>query len=161
MKKPKQTAIDKVIRKIEDAEESLCNADNNWQYIRSLNRLKTYLEKFDSLLTPDERVNGEYAAQYAAYFCSGGWFSFYSRVLNSIQDYEYGNKPFKAYQKTIRELKVGEMFKLKDTDTSPVWQRGEYVREENLKKFCCTKYNDINHSKNFDGKQVVYVDFTF
>lgn len=100
-------------------------------------------------------------AQEGVVYVSGGWFSFYSRVLNSIQDYEYGNKPFKAYQKTIRELKVGELFKLKDTDTSPVWQRGEYVREENLKKFCCTKYNDINHSKNFDGKQVVYVDFTF
>lgn len=94
MNNQKQTAIHKVINQIEGAILSLNNAENNWQYIRSLNRIKVYLERFDSLLTPDDRLNGDFAAQYEAYFYSGAGFSFYSRVLNSIQEYEYGSKPF-------------------------------------------------------------------
>ena len=94
MNNQKQTAIYKVINQIEGAMWSFGNAENNWQYIRSLNRLRAYLEKFDSLLSPDDRLNGEFSAQYEAYFYSGVGFCFYSRVLNSIQEYEYGNRPF-------------------------------------------------------------------
>lgn len=32
-------------------------------------------------------------------------------------------------QKTIRQLKKGELFRLSDGENAPVWVRGEYIRE--------------------------------
>lgn len=62
-------------------------------------------------------------------------------------------------KKSIRQLKKGELFRLKDSDTASVWVRGEYVPSE--KKFSTYKYNDVNHERLCKGETEVYVDFTF
>ena len=62
-------------------------------------------------------------------------------------------------QKTIRELKKGEFFRLKDSETAPVWIRGEYIPSE--KKFSTYQYDDVNHERLCKGKTEVYVGFTF
>lgn len=61
--------------------------------------------------------------------------------------------------KKIKDLKKGEYFRLKDSDSAPVWIRGEYVREE--KKYSAYKFDDINHERLFaPGKEVV-IGFEF
>lgn len=62
-------------------------------------------------------------------------------------------------KKSIRQLKKGELFRLKDSDTASVWVRGEYVPSE--KKFSTYKYNDVNHERLCKGETEVYVGFTF
>ena len=59
----------------------------------------------------------------------------------------------------IAKIKKGEFFKLSNSETSPVWVRGDYVRSE--KKFSCTKFDDINHENFFKGDKEVFIDFEF
>lgn len=60
---------------------------------------------------------------------------------------------------TIAKIKKGEFFKLSNSETSPVWVRGDYVRSE--KKFSCTKFDDINHENFFKGDKEAFIDFEF
>lgn len=60
---------------------------------------------------------------------------------------------------TVAKLKKGDFFKLSESDTAPVWIRGEYVRSE--KKYSCTRFNDINHEKLAKGDREVFIDFEF
>ena len=85
--------IDKIIQHIKDLDNRLGYVDNNLRYIKVIQALKYWLDKFDSQLS-EERLKGEFAAIYESYFCSGCGFSFYERVCNSILDYNYGNRPF-------------------------------------------------------------------
>ncbi|MDC1809088.1 hypothetical protein POZ03_01270 [Bacteroides uniformis] len=62
-------------------------------------------------------------------------------------------------QKTIRELKKGEFFRLKDSDTAPVWVRDEYI--PSLKKYSTYKFDDINHEHPLKGSIKVFIGFTF
>ena len=52
-------------------------------------------------------------------------------------------------------------FKLQDTETAPVWVRGEYIREAG--KYSCFKFDDTNHEKLMKGTQTIYIyiGFTF
>lgn len=84
--------IDKMLQHIEDLNNRLGYVDNNLRYIKVVQALKYWLDKFDSQLS--DRLHSEYAAIYESYFCSGCGFSFYERVCNSILDYNYGNRPF-------------------------------------------------------------------
>lgn len=84
--------IDKIIQHINDLDNRLGHVDNNLRYIKVIQALKYWLDKFDSQLSEEERL--KYAAIYESYFCSGCGFSFYERVCNSILDYNYGNRPF-------------------------------------------------------------------
>jgi hypothetical protein len=59
-----------------------------------LKALKHSMDKLDSMLTDEQRINGKYAAIYESLFYTGCGFSFYERVGNSILDYQYGNRPF-------------------------------------------------------------------
>jgi len=61
--------------------------------------------------------------------------------------------------KKVRDIKKGEFIRLKDNDKSPVWVKGEYVRE--LKKYSLTKFDDVNAEKLVSGDKIVYVGFTF
>ena len=61
-------------------------------------------------------------------------------------------------QKTIRELKKGEFFRLKDTETSPVWVRDGYIPE--LKKYSTYKFDDVNHEQALCGDTKVFTGFT-
>jgi hypothetical protein len=60
---------------------------------------------------------------------------------------------------TIRQLKKGEFFRLKDCETAPVWVRGEYIPE--AKKYSTHKFENVNHESLRKGDFVVFIDFTF
>lgn len=67
-------------------------------------------------------------------------------------------KGFKVV-KQIRELKQGEFFKLKDTESAPVWVRDEY--DKSSRKYWIYKFDDVNHGREIKGTTVVYTAFTF
>ena len=50
-------------------------------------------------------------------------------------------------------------FKLKPTDTAPVWVRDHY--DKSSKTYACHKYDDSNHEKFLKGTRKIYIDFTF
>lgn len=60
---------------------------------------------------------------------------------------------------TIAKLKKGDYFKLSESDTAPVWVRGEYVRSE--KRYSCYKFDDVCHENFFKSDKEVFVDFEF
>lgn len=60
---------------------------------------------------------------------------------------------------SLKSLKLGEYFRLKDSDTAPVWVRGEYIRQE--KKYSTYRFDDVNHEHLLPGTKKVYVDFIF
>lgn len=60
---------------------------------------------------------------------------------------------------TLAQVKAGEYFRFIDSDTAPVWVRGDYVR--GLGKYSCTKFDDMNREMFKLGGCVVYVGFTF
>ena len=88
----KQT--EKVIKHIKDLENRLGHVDNNLRYIKVIQALKYWLEKFADLLSKNQALQEEYQATYLSYFYTGCGFSFYDRVCNSILEYKYGNRPF-------------------------------------------------------------------
>lgn len=64
-------------------------------------------------------------------------------------------KNYKNMEKTkIRELTLGEFFRLSDSENAPVWVRGEYDRS--TRKYECYKYDDVNHWSEFCGKRIVF-----
>lgn len=60
---------------------------------------------------------------------------------------------------TIRQVKQGEFFKLRESEKAPVWVRGEYNRYS--KKFECYKYDNVNYWQEFKGDREVFTGFTF
>lgn len=46
---------------------------------------------------------------------------------------------------TLKHLKPGTLFRLKDSESSPVWVRDHYDRSS--KTYACHKYEDYNHMK--------------
>lgn len=59
----------------------------------------------------------------------------------------------------LKELKKGDFFKLKDSETAPVWVKGEYVRSE--KRYSTHKFDDTNHERFVSGKVDVITGFEF
>lgn len=59
----------------------------------------------------------------------------------------------------IKDINQGTYFRLKPSDTAPVWVRGEYSRSAG--KYSCWKFDDTNHEKLMKGSQTVYINFTF
>ena len=62
-------------------------------------------------------------------------------------------------QTELRNVKHGEFFRLSNSETAPVWVRGDYNRDS--KKFDAYKYNDVNYCNEFRGSRIVFVDFEF
>jgi hypothetical protein len=62
-------------------------------------------------------------------------------------------------QLTIKAIPKGEFIKLKDSETSPVWVRGEYDRAS--RTYSIYKFDDINHEAFVRGSRSVFVGFTF
>ncbi len=60
---------------------------------------------------------------------------------------------------TIRQLKKGDFFRLKDSNTAPVWVRDEYI--PSAKKYSTHKFDDTNHEVLRNGDFVVVIGFTF
>lgn len=61
--------------------------------------------------------------------------------------------------KAVKDLERGEYFRLKDSETAPVWVRGEYIRQ--TKKYSTHKFDDVNHERLLSGTRKVFVDFIF
>ena len=59
----------------------------------------------------------------------------------------------------LKELKKGDFFKLKDSDTATVYVKGEYDRS--TKTYSCFKFEDVNDERFFKGSKKVFVGFTF
>lgn len=59
----------------------------------------------------------------------------------------------------IKDLKRGDFFRTTDSDTAPVWIRGNYSRE--AKKYSTHLFDDVNHERLFRGDKLVFVEFTF
>lgn len=51
---------------------------------------------------------------------------------------------------TLKQLKPGTLFRLKDSESSPVWVRDHYDRSS--KTYACHKYEDYNHEA-FSSKE--------
>lgn len=81
-----------ILKKIECANYKLCNAENNLQYIKALKSIYFWLIRFDEMAqqSPEVANSGEYLQM----FYTGAGFSFFSRVQNSILEYNYGVRPF-------------------------------------------------------------------
>lgn len=60
---------------------------------------------------------------------------------------------------TLKQLKPGTLFRLKDSESSPVWVRDHY--DKSSKTYACHKYDDSNHEKFLKGKRKICIDFTF
>lgn len=59
----------------------------------------------------------------------------------------------------IKDLKRGEFFHTTDSDTAPVWVRGEYSRE--AKKYSTHLFDDVNHERLLRGNRLVFEGFIF
>ena len=92
----------KLLVDVEVASEKLTQADNNKAYYASLRALVRKLDAFREFFVkyPDFRNPDKFprrAEKYRKYFmleCVHDSWSFYERVLNSVEEYKYGNKPF-------------------------------------------------------------------
>lgn len=73
--------------------------------------------------------------------------------------YDVKEPPSVYTQKSIRELKKGNLFRLRESDTAPVWVRDEYMPA--LKKFSTHKFDDVNHERPRNGDTKVFTGFTF
>jgi hypothetical protein len=62
-------------------------------------------------------------------------------------------------KKQLRQVKQGELFKLKESESAPVWVRDEYDREG--RKYLTHKFDDANHWSARKGTLEVFVGFTF
>ena len=62
-------------------------------------------------------------------------------------------------QVKIKDVPKGEYIRLKESETSPVWVKGEYCRSE--KKYSLHKFDDVNHDSLKKGDSLVYIGFTF
>lgn len=50
---------------------------------------------------------------------------------------------------TLKQLKPGTLFRLKDSESSPI------------KTYACHKYEDYNHEAFFKGTRTVFINFTY
>ena len=89
----KATQQDKLLQSIRESQAKVENSENNLQYIKALKALNRKIQKFAQSLT-EEQKRGQYAAAYKRLFYPDGHLSFYERVVNSILDYQYGERPF-------------------------------------------------------------------
>lgn len=115
----------------------------------------------DGLHDEDVPDEVEVTDNQIAYYVTDQEFHLPVREVKKIVRIAYDEKEpaGSSMRKTIRELKKGEFFRLKDSETAPVWIRGEYIPSE--KKFSTHQYDDVNHERLCKGKTEVYVGFTF
>ena len=62
-------------------------------------------------------------------------------------------------QSAVRDLQVGEYFKLIDKPSAKVWRRGIY--DQSLRAYWADDCDDISNGKLLKGSRVVFVGFTY
>lgn len=66
--------------------------------------------------------------------------------------------PKTSYKETrVNKVNQGTYFKLKPTDTAPVWVRDHY--DKSSKTYACHKYDDSNHEKFLKGTRTLTLHF--
>ena len=63
---------------------------------------------------------------------------------------------------TLKDLKKGEYFTLKEIDTpkeSQIYVKGEY--DKSSKTYSCCKFDDMNTERFYKGSKIVFTGFTF
>ena len=64
--------------------------------------------------------------------------------------------------KQLRQVKKGEFFRLRDSDTSPVWTKtGCWTRQGGKTKYECEQFEDAGHCNFYGADRLVYVGFTY
>lgn len=63
----------------------------------------------------------------------------------------------KMRKTTIKNLKKGSLFKLKDTESAPIWVRGKYDRSS--KKYSTYYFDDVCHERFVKGDTKVFDNF--
>lgn len=65
-------------------------------------------------------------------------------------------------RKQLKDIKNGEFFRIRESDTAPVWVKtGERIRRQKMTKYECHQYEDANHNNFFGSDKVVYVGFEY
>lgn len=59
----------------------------------------------------------------------------------------------------IKTLPRGEYVKLRQSETAPVWVKGEYCQSSKMYEFY--KFDDVNHTIYRHATSFVFVGFTF
>lgn len=59
----------------------------------------------------------------------------------------------------VRDLPVGEYFKLSDKPSAKVWRRGIY--DQSLRAYWADDCDDISNGKLLKGSRLVFVGFTY
>lgn len=59
----------------------------------------------------------------------------------------------------LKDLKTGVFFRLKNSDTAPVWVKGGYVRSE--RKYSTYKFDDVNYERLMSPDKEVITEFEF
>jgi len=88
--------VEKLVSRIKDMEARLAIAETNNQYIQRLKSICSMLDKLHGLLVENNTYQGvNYRSVWDKYFSASrfGW-SYYERVLNSVETYKHGYKPF-------------------------------------------------------------------
>ena len=60
---------------------------------------------------------------------------------------------------TAAKTKKGEYVRFKDSDTAPVWVRGDYNRED--RKYEFYSFDDVNRFRSVKGTTKCFTGFTF
>lgn len=122
--------------------------------------LQQALEK-DGLYNVEIPDEVEAVDNQIAYYLTNEEFKLSTREVKKIIRVAYDEESSREFsaKKSIRKLKKGDFFRLKDSDTALVWVRGEYVPSE--KKFSTYQYDDVNHERLCKGETEVNVGFTF
>lgn len=111
----------------------------------------------------DAEISGEVEAvdNQIAYYVTDEEFKLPVHEVKKIIRIAYDEDTPRASsaKSSIRKLKKGDFFHLKDSDTAPVWVRGEYIPSD--KKFSTYQYDDVNHERLCKGETEVYIGFTF
>lgn len=64
--------------------------------------------------------------------------------------------------KQLRKVKKGEFFKLKESETAPVWiKTGCWTRQGGKTKYECEQFEDAGHCNFCSADRIVYVGFTY
>ena len=68
----------------------------------------------------------------------------------------------KMESRKLREVKKGEFFRLRDSETAPVWTKtGCRTREGGKLRYECDQYEDCGRSNFYSADRVVFVGFTY
>lgn len=118
------------------------------------------LEK-DGLYSENVPCEVDAVDKQIAYYLTDEEFRLPGKEVKNIISVAYNEKDPITYfeEKTIRELKQGELFRLRKSATAPIWVRDQYVPL--LKKYSTHKFKDINHEHSLKGSTIVYVGFIY